>query len=130
MENRQFKICRIQDAEETLLDWKYEYKHHSMPVDAFRNSGKMNKQVVFEMNLRARNLLVEEYPLAEKYISNISGNRFRFDAPVSKYEGPGRFVLGMASDIQVNGDDGFIHYLKEKIENYRNIFSDSTISGK
>jgi predicted DNA-binding transcriptional regulator YafY len=121
-ENRQFKVCRIQDVQETLLDWKFGLKHRSMPVDAFRNSGLMDKQVAFEMNLRARNLLVEEYPLTEKSITSTARNRFLFEASVAKYEGPGRFVLGIADDIRLIGDNGFRVWLKEKIKNLPNIF--------
>ena len=69
----------------------------------------------FELNLRARNLLTEEYPLSEKYIAETATNRFLFKAPVAKYEGPGRFVLGIAEDIKLLGDDGFLEFVKEKI---------------
>ncbi|RIH67156.1 WYL domain-containing protein [Mariniphaga sediminis] len=114
--NRQFKICRMEDALETPFGWKYEHLHHSAPVDVFRNTGELNKQVEFELNLRARNLLVEEYPLTEKYITGTTKNHFLFKVPVAKYEGPGRFMMGMAEDIRLIGDDGFIEFLKEKID--------------
>jgi len=113
--NRQFKICRMEDVVQTPFDWEFERLHHSEPVDVFRNTGELNKQVQFELNLRARNLLAEEYPLAEKYIAETAKNRFLFKAPVAKYEGPGRFVLGIAEDIRLVGDDGFLEFVKEKI---------------
>lgn len=121
-ENLQFKICRIGDVVEMPFEWKNGNRHRSRPVDVFRNSGTLDKNAVFEMNLRARNLLAEEYPLAEKYISEKGKNRFLFNAPVAKYEGPGRFVLGMAEDIVVKGDAGFTIYLKEKISRYIKLF--------
>lgn len=113
--NRQFKICRIEDVYQTPFDWEFERLHHSEPVDVFRNTGELNKQVEFELNLRARNLLTEEYPLAEKFIAEIATNRFIFKTPVAKYEGPGRFVLGIAEDIRLVGDEGFLDFVKEKI---------------
>lgn len=113
--NRQFKICRIEDVYQTPFDWEFERLHHSKSVDVFRNTGELNKQVEFELNLRARNLLVEEYPLAGKCISEIAPNRFLFKAPVAKYEGPGRFVLGVAEDIRLVGDGEFLDFVKEKI---------------
>ena len=115
MKNRQFKICRMEDVQETPFSWEFERLHHSSPVDVFRNTGELNKQVEFELNLRARNLLTEEYPLAEKYIEEMALNRFLFKAPVAKYEGPGRFVLGIAEDIRLFGDKGFLDFVKEKI---------------
>lgn len=114
--NRQFKICRIGDIVETPFAWEFEHSHRSMPVDVFRNTGELNKQVEFTMNLRARNLLAEEYPLAEKYIAEKPNNYFLFNAPVAKYEGPARFVLGIAEDISFIGDVGFLKFLKKKIE--------------
>ena len=113
-QNRQFKTCRIEDILETLLPWEYERSHRSKPVDIFRNTGDLDKQVEFRLNLRAKNLLTEEYPLAEKYLTAITRNQFAFKAPVAKYEGPGRFVLGIAEDIQMLGDEGFLEYLKIK----------------
>ena len=105
----------MDDVHETPFSWEFERQHHSSPVDVFRNTGELNKQVEFELNLRARNLLAEEYPLAEKFITEVAPNRFLFNAPVAKYEGPGRFVLGIAEDIRLVGDEGFLEFVKEKI---------------
>lgn len=118
-QNRQFKICRIEDVQETLLPWEYERSHRSKPVDIFRNTGDLNKQVEFSLNLKAKNLLIEEYPLSERFLTKISNNQFLLKAPIAKYEGPGRFVLGLAEDIQLQGDEGFRHYLKTKINKYQ-----------
>jgi predicted DNA-binding transcriptional regulator YafY len=119
--NRQFKICRIEDISETLIGWEYGSSHRSLPVDIFHNTGELDKKVEFELNLRAKNLLVEEYPLSGKYLTTISQNRFVFKAPVAKYEGPGRFVLGIAEDIQLIGDEGFREFVKLKINKCQNI---------
>ena len=118
-QNRQFKICRIEDLSESLLPWEYERLHRSKPVDIFRNTGDLNKQIEFSLNLKARNLLIEEYPLSERFLSKINNNQFVLKAPVAKYEGPGRFMLGLAEDIQIMGDDGFLDYLKTKINKYQ-----------
>ena len=114
-QNRQFKICRIEDILETLLPWEYERLHRSKPVDIFRNTGDLTKQIEFKLNLKAKNLLIEEYPLSERFLKKINHNQFVLKALVAKYEGPGRFVLGLAEDIQVVGDEGFVDYLKIKI---------------
>ena len=119
-QNRQFKICRIEDIQETFLPWEYERSHRSKPVDIFRNTGDLNKQIEFRLNLKAKNLLVEEYPLSERFLSKIRNNQFLLKAPIAKYEGPGRFVLGLAEDIDLMGDEGFRDYLKTKINKYQN----------
>ncbi len=114
-QNRQFKICRIEDVQESPLPWEYEWSHRSKPVDIFRNTGDLDKQVEFGLSLRAKNLLVEEYPLSERFLTKVNNKQFEFKAPVAKYEGPGRFVLGLAEEIQLKGDEGFLKFVKIKI---------------
>ena len=101
------------------MPWEYERSHRSKPVDIFRNTGDLNKQVEFSLNLKAKNLLIEEYPLSERFLTKINNNQFVLKAPIAKYEGPGRFVLGLAEDIQLQGDEGFRDYLKTKINKYQ-----------
>lgn len=120
-QNRQFKICRIDDIQETLLPWEYERSHRSKPVDIFRNTGDLNKQVEFKLNLKAKNLLIEEYPLSERFLTKISNNQFVLKAPVAKYEGPGRFVLGLYEDIQLIGDIGFQEFIQSKTNKYQHL---------
>jgi len=119
-QNRQFKTCRIEDVQESPLPWEYERFHQSKPIDIFRNTGDLDKEVEFSLNLKARNLLIEEYPLAEKFLTKMN-NQYVLKAPVAKYEGPGRFVLGLAEDIQLTGGEGFLEYLKIKINLYQHL---------
>lgn len=127
--NRQFKTCRIQDVTSMNLSWEFEKEHHALPVDVFRNTGLLNKSVKFIMRLRARNLLIEEYPLTKKHLKNLPDNLFLFETKVAKYEGPARFILGVFDDILMVEDDDFKKFLKKKINKIKNIFSDSTNSG-
>lgn len=128
-QNRQFKICRIEDVRESPISWEYERSHRSKPVDIFRNTGDLNKQVECVLTLKAKNLLIEEYPLSEPFLTKLSGTRFILKAPVAKYEGPGRFVLGLAEDIQLVGDEGFLEYLKIKINKRQYFLEDFANSG-
>jgi|SRR5665647_1189196 len=127
--NRQFKICRIEDVHEAPFGWEHERLHRSLPVDIFRNTGELDKQIEFRLNLRAKNLLTEEYPLSAKYITQISPNQFLFKALVAKYEGPGRFVLGIAEDIQLIGDEGFRQFVQLKLKKCQQFFKDSANTG-
>ncbi len=128
-QNRQFKICRIEDVQETLLAWEYERLHRSKPVDIFRNTGELNKQIECLLSLKAKNLLIEEYPLAERFLIKLSNNQFKLKAPVAKYEGPGRFALGLAEDVKPLGDEGFGEYLKIKLNKCQQFLSESTNFG-
>jgi hypothetical protein len=114
-ENRQFKTSRIAEVVVTVLQWEYQRQHKAMETDIFRNTGNLDKEVIIEMDLRARNLLIEEYPLSEKYLEEKPKHRFILRASVAKYEGPGRFCMGLPEDTEVKGDEGFGEYLKIKI---------------
>ena len=128
-ENRQFKVCRIGNVSETPFTWEHAHNHRSLPVDLFRNTGELDKQVEFRLNLRARNLLTEEYPLSTRYITEIGPNQYLFKALVAKYEGPGRFVLGIMEDIELIGDEGFREFLKIKLNKCKSFFEDFGKSG-
>lgn len=128
-QNRQFKVCRIEDVTETSLAWENEYQHRSKPVDIFRNTGELNKSIECILTLKARNLLIEEYPLTESCLTKCNDNKYILKATVAKYEGPGRFVLGLTDYIKPVGDRGFIEYLKEKAKKYKFFLSDFANSG-
>ena len=87
-----------------------------MPVDIFRNTGELTKEIIIEMNLRARNLLIEEYPLSEKNLEEKECKWFLLKVNVAKYEGPGRFCMGLPEDTEVMGDEGFREYLRKKLK--------------
>ena len=73
----------------------------------------MDKEVEFEMSLRASLLLKEEYPMARAYIKALpGGKRFVFKAKVQAYEGPARFVKGFADDVSIIGSEAFIQFLR------------------
>lgn len=115
-QNRQFKVSRIEKVVETPFVWECPHLHRAKPVDIFRNTGELNKEIEIIVNIRARNLLIEEYPLAERYLEMIKGNRFRLKVMVAKYEGPGRFVMGLFENIEVIGGEGFRNFLMLKKE--------------
>jgi hypothetical protein len=86
-----------------------------LPVDVFRNTGKLDKPVKFTMGIRSKNLLTEEYPLSDRYITRIHNNQYTFECNVAKYEGPARFVMGLPDDIEVKGGEGFVEFLEGKM---------------
>lgn len=116
MENKLFKTSRIGEAELGCNSWQFEQKHREGRVDVFRMSSFNNLPVKLRLSLRARNLLCEEYPLAEKYISNGIGNSYMFETEVCSYEGIGRFVIGLAGEIEVLETIEFRDYLNERIQ--------------
>lgn len=114
--NRQFKISRISAIKETSFDWEYKPLHKSMPTDIFRNTGELKYTIEIKLNIRSYNLLVEEYPLAERCLKKTGNDTFLLKCKVAKMEGPARFVLGLWDNIQVKGDQEFKNFIYKKIK--------------
>ena len=93
-----FKISRIGLVDVSLADWQHEDKHEIIETDCFRMAGKEDIPVTLKMTLKAKNLLIEEYPLASKYIS-YDGQSWWFKGNVKDLAGVGRFVIGLADQI-------------------------------
>ena len=72
--NKRFKIARIGEVEILPEEWTAGASHRAQPMDAFRMSGDNPIHIRLILSLRAKNLLVEEYPLAEKDVKFKSGH--------------------------------------------------------
>ncbi|MCF8328342.1 MAG: WYL domain-containing protein [Bacteroidales bacterium] len=118
-DNRLFKTARIGKVESSYEAWKYEHKHLQQELDVFRMAGKEQTHIILDMSMRAANLMTEEYPLSEKYLTSIPHNRFRFQGIIHSYHGAGRFILGLMDEIEVIEPEDFKKYLNKKIEKKR-----------
>ncbi len=112
--NKQFKISRMKAVELLPSSWFYEAEHHALFTDAFRMAAVAPLATVTALlNLKAYNLIIEEYPLTEKYITK-EKNQYRLKIPIADYQGIGRFVLGLQGEIEVLAPEGFKDFLREK----------------
>lgn len=103
--NKSFKIARIDEVEELEEDWTAGPEHRSQPVDAFRMHGPVSFHIRLKLSQRAKNLLLEEYPMAEHSVRK-DGGRWVFDADIHGLEGAGRFVAGLADEVDIlEGDE-------------------------
>ena len=105
-----FKISRIGLVDVSLADWQHEDKHEKIEADCFRMTGKEDIPVTLKMTLKAKNLLIEEYPLASKYVT-YDGKYWWFKGNVKDLAGVGRFVIGLADQIQVIDSDALSRYI-------------------
>lgn len=119
-----FKIARITQATFTGEPFQFAHLHQSLPLDVFRISGAQQTVVKLRLSLRAYNLIVEEYPLSEKYLTPLPGNHWLFEAPVNSFDGVGRFALGLCEDVGIIAPVELKAFLMEKINCLKNIFSD------
>ena len=99
-ENKVFKISRIGKVKLIDEPWSNEEMHRKSMTDCFRISGYKPSHIKLELSMMAKNLLIEEYPLAEKDLHNNEG-KWILDTIVYGMEGVGRFVIGLAKDIRI-----------------------------
>lgn len=98
--NKVFKVARITEVEVQPEIWSREKEHKYPEMDVFRMSGEKPVHIRLAMTLRARNLLLEEYPLADAVVREEDG-RWIYDGTVRKLEGVGRFVMGLLDQVEI-----------------------------
>lgn len=115
---KQFLITRMKQVNILSQSWQNENKHQMPFTDAFRMSANKPKaKVEVLLDMKAYNLLTEEYPLAQKFIRE-DGSGYRLCIPVAQYHGIGRFVLGLPGNINVLGPRSFQEFLKKRINDF------------
>ena len=109
-DNRVFKIQRIHSVEVTDSDWAFKSKHKAIKPDVFRMVGNLNEKIVLQLNTRAKSLLLEEFPIAEKDLKREDG-KWLLKTTIHSLEGAGRFVIGLAADIKIIEGDKLRKYI-------------------
>ena len=116
-ENKVFKISRIGKVKVLDEDWTKEDKHRKSKTDCFRISSYEQTPVKLELSMMAKNLLIEEYPLAEQDIRK-EGDKWILETMVSGMEGVGRFVIGLAQEIKVIDSPALENYIRNFVSKY------------
>ena len=116
-QNKLFKVSRISSVEITDAGWEFEPEHNEGYTDIFHVSSNERLPIKLRLGMNSANLLVEEFPLAEKFMRMEDGNHWILETDVCRYEGVGRFVIGLLDDIDIISSDGFKRYLEEKLKN-------------
>jgi predicted DNA-binding transcriptional regulator YafY len=114
-----FKTARITTVEITFEPWRFEDKHKEGYIDIFRMIAQPEAVLIpIKLNLGrlAYNLILEEYPLSEKYITQIDDSHWRLECKVADLQGVARFAVGLLDDIDISE----CAELKEYITNYIN----------
>lgn len=120
--NKLFKISRMGNAE-LLGDWVMPEKHGQKSIDSFRmcGDGEPIEHVKLKLTLRAKNLLVEEFPITEFEVYQVKRNWY-WEGDINAFEGIGRFVMGLAREITVVKGTKFREWLAKENEYSRNKF--------
>lgn len=128
--NKVFRISRIEEVEVLDEGWQAEEAHRMQKVDIFRMSGTEGKRVRLLLSVLAKNLLVEEYPLAEKFLRPLEGDAsglvgslpqswkdgaWLLDAEVYNYAGVCRFCAGLGGDVLPVDSPELVSYIREYV---------------
>lgn len=114
--SKQFKVARIEEV--TVLETPaIHHARHTIPfTDAFRMSApEPIATVEASLTLKAYNLLLEEFPLAETHVWPVDGH-YQLRIPVADFNGIGRFLLGLPGEVKVTGPVEFGDFLKERVK--------------
>ena len=73
-------------------------------------------RVQMRLGVMAHNLLIEEYPLSERDLTQIDDTHWLLDTQVCNYAGIGRFAMGLMEDIEIIDSPDFSAFLRNKCE--------------
>lgn len=121
--NKTFKVSRIGYVMPQQTDWEHEDQHEVIEPDCFRMNGKENIPVTLKMTMKAKNLLVEEFPLASRDISFENGSWW-LRTTVKDLAGVGRFVIGLADQITIVNSPELSLYITSFAHKHLNISCD------
>lgn len=113
--NKLFKVSRIGSVEVLDVEWQSAAQHAEGFIDVFRMTGFEQHRVKLRLGMLSRNLLIEEYPLAERDITSAGDKHWMLDTMVCNYLGIGRFVMGLMDDIEVVDSPEFERYVADNI---------------
>ena len=116
-ENRMFKVARIQEVEVTDDGWAFKSMHKVQRPDLFRMTGNLNEAITLQLDTRAKSLLLEEFPLAEKELRREDG-KWILTTKINSMEGVTRYILGLAADIKILEGESLREYIRKYDEQY------------
>lgn len=110
--NKTFKIARIEEVEVLDEEWTEEGAHCVSGVDVFRMSGTSPERIRLRLGILAKNLLLEEYPLAARDLHK-DGDGWILDTLVYGFGGACRFYLGLSHDISILDSPHFVEFVRK-----------------
>lgn len=113
--NKLFKTSRIGSVDISDTEWQHADSHHEGYIDIFRITGFEQHRIVLRLGMLARNLLIEEYPLAERDLQQEDANHWLLSTQVCSYLGVGRFIMGLIEDIEIVESPELQQYIDQKL---------------
>ena len=116
-----FKTARIDSVEATAESWQFEEQHREGFIDIFRMIAQPEAELIpisLQLGRLAYNLILEEYPLSEKYISQVDESHWLLECKVANLQGIARFVVGLLDDIDISNSPELKQYITNYINQY------------
>ena len=107
--NKVFRISRIGNVRPGDA-WTCKQLHKKGQMDVFHCIGDAKILVKLELDMLARNLLIEEYPDAEKELTAKDNGKWILNTTVFDIHGLGRFYCGLADHIKIIEGAQLIEY--------------------
>lgn len=114
-----FNLSRIGYVEITDTPWTHRGVHQNIKVDAFHMSGEKMIHCTLELDLMARNLLIEEFPLTKEHLTKAGDqNLWILDIDVYQLPGIARFYAGLANHIRILDAPELTRYMKDYVKDH------------
>ena len=116
-----FKTARIDSVETPSTAWQHAEQHHEGFIDIFRMIAQPNAELIpikLHLGRLAYNLIMEEYPLSERYITQLNDSRWLLECKVANLQGVARFVTGLLDDIDICESPELKDYITNYINKY------------
>lgn len=112
---KQFGLSKMAAVDLLQDPWTHEAEHKEQQTDIFNWSGEKPMSIELELDLVAKNIIVDEYPLSEKFIKQIDreGKTWRISTDVYGCIAPGRFCIGLADHVTIVKGEELKKYVKE-----------------
>lgn len=110
-----YKIARMEDVE--ILKTAKVHHEESVELDLFGFSGHIELPVLIRLSFMAYRLLFEEFPVSRAYLilkDRGTSYPYEFRYMVRDFRGIGRFILGLAGEVEVLESEELRAFLREK----------------
>lgn len=113
--NKTFNLSRTEEVELVDLRWSYREEHRPLLVDLFHFSGESTTRVALRLGVLAKSVLLDEYPQAERRLTQEDDSHWLWEDEFCSMKGVGRFVMGLLEDIEIVDDPELEDYIREQI---------------
>lgn len=117
--NKLFSLARIGNVEVTEDPWTNTALHKELKEDLFHTTGEKPTHIVLELDVTARNLLVEEFEGSEAELTDYKNGIWRLETDVYRIEGVGRFFMGLATHITIVDAPELKEYAKQYLQSLK-----------